>query len=958
MEDEKTIFQQIKEQIDQREFISYFLGEPPLKSGDNWFWHSPFNVGDNQPSFCASPEQITDFSSDDTFGRGQDIFDFIVKYNSLTHCISNFDLNNYDALNWVNEHYNLGYDLSSMPNNSNNKKEEIADKVKSSKKCKTLYSLETVENATKAKTEGIITFFDNVSFKSKPEPNDVKKIRNRTVPNGSENYTLEEIKNNLICGHTCIPAAIKSKKQWLDGESNYQMFLLDFDNSIMEDTIDETTGKKVKKKKDLTVDDERHITFEKVLEYCKEKSIIPTFAYSTFSHSEQQHKFRLVYILDEPVHCLEEILGVYKTFKDIFQDYHIDTSTTDIARLFYGGQEIIFESESFYKVVSREIEEEIEKEEFQYSEIEQQCNKYLKYTPYEARNKHLGYTTKNGGFTTISNFIPYCTNKLTYVNGNDRITKYEMNCELIDTPHIKLPSLIIDVNSYSKCDFIIGSSWDKHCILSAGNGNTARLREAMQNVSRQTMNEKTIYTHTGFRRIDNNLCYLCHGGVIGNVENVETDLSGDKLQQYCFTDKECDTSNSIKRSLSSIEVADYSITMPLLATIYLAPLKSLLAENNIFADCIVFVQGQSGVRKSSLVAALMSHFGKFNRDTFPCSFRDTINSIEKKTYLIKDSVIVVDDYNPETVGTAKLGIMEKLYGTFGDRTGRTRMSQDGQTLKEPYIARGLCIVTGEMLPEVAQSRIARSLIVTIEKDSIDLDKLSELQENTEELAYAMKHYIKWIIENEESVIEYAKKEFKNNQKLQNVNNEVHGRTKEIANILPIGFTLFTLFAYQQGVISEQEKIKLDNNMRKALNTLTIEQTQQVKELKPTEMFYNALEELLQTNTIRVTDVSRNLQIGDGREVGFYSSERKVFYLYQSVIFNEISRFYNNKFPIPQNTLWKYMVEEGFLYRTDDKRYKVSRTIFGKTMSVLEIKDNNINIPKPSNMYFPDPHKQF
>lgn len=365
----------------------------------------------------------------------------------------------------------------------------------------------------------------------------------------------------------------------------------------------------------------------------------------------------------------------------------------------------------------------------------------------------------------------------------------------------------------------------------------------------------------------------------------------------------------------------------------------------------MFVQGQSGVRKSSLVAALMSHFGNFNRDTFPCSFRDTLNSIEKKTYIIKDNVIVIDDFNPEVVGTAKLGIMEKLYGSFGDRTGRTRMSQDGQTLKEPYIARGLCIVTGEMLPEVAQSRIARSLIVTIEKDSIDLDKLSELQENTEELAYAMKHYIKWIIENEESVIEYAKKEFKNNQKLQNVNNEVHGRTKEIANILPIGFTLFTLFAYQQGVISEQEKKKLDNNMRKVLNTLTIEQTQQVQELKPTEMFYNALEELLQTNEISVKDVSRNLQIGGGKNVGFYSSELKLFYLHQSKIFNEISRFYNNKFPVPQNTLWRYMVEEGLLYRTDKKRYKVARTFNKQSYSVLEIKDNGINIPEPKEMKF-------
>ena len=57
MEDEKTIFQQVKEHIDPRELVSYFLGEPLVKSGDNCYWQSPFCEGDNLPSFCASPER-------------------------------------------------------------------------------------------------------------------------------------------------------------------------------------------------------------------------------------------------------------------------------------------------------------------------------------------------------------------------------------------------------------------------------------------------------------------------------------------------------------------------------------------------------------------------------------------------------------------------------------------------------------------------------------------------------------------------------------------------------------------------------------------------------------------------------------------------------------------------------------------------------------------------------------
>lgn len=945
------IFQEVKEKIDARFVVSEFLGEAEKISGENYFWKSPFYEGDNEPSFCANPEQITDFSRSSDFGSGQDIFNFIVKYNNLTHCITQNEMSNYDALNWLNTHYNLELDISTFDSTkSEESKNQIVSKKSEKKKSKITYSLEVVENATNAISRGIIALFDDASYITKPTSDDVKGIRNRTNPNNVKLYQLQDIKELIITGHTCIPASIKSKKDWIDEKSNYQIFMIDFDNSTFVEKTDETTGKKHKEKINLTVDDDRHITVDKILKYCEEINLIPTFIYNTFSHTEKQHKFRLVFVLDTPIHNLEEIEGVYKTLKELFKDYYIDPSASDIARLFFGGQKIVFESDNFFKVVEKEIENaESEKAIIEYSEVEKECNEFLKNSSYETRNKHLGYFTKNGTFNIISNFIPFCINKINYINGNDKVTKYEMKCVLLDNPDIQLSSLIIDTNSYSKCDFVLGSNWDRHCIISAGNGNTSRLREVMQIISRQTMNEKNVYTHTGFRKIENKLCYLFHGGIIGNVENVETDLSADKLQQYCFTDKTFDLTESIKKSLSFLDIANYSITMPILATIYLAPLKSLLAQNDILADFILFIQGQSGARKSSITAVALSHFGNFNRDKFPCSFRDTLNSIEKKAFILKDTINVVDDFNPENIGTKMLDTIEKMFAMYGDKAGRTRMSQDGQTLREPYIARGLCIVTGEMLPDVAQSRIARSLIVTIKKDSIDLNKLSMLQDNTEELAYCMKNFIKWIIDNEIDVIEYAKSEFKNNQNLQKSLPEIHGRTKEIACVLPIGFTLFTLFAQQQGAISEDEKKWLDNKIMTVLNSLIQEQTQEVTELKPSEMFYSALDELLSSNVICVRNLKTNGSIGgESKEIGYYDPLKDCLYLYPNAIYNEVVRFYNNKFPIPQKTLWRYLVEEGLLYQNDKKRYSVARTVFNKKVTVIEIDANPLNVLKNPN----------
>ena len=923
-----NVFQEVKELLDPRNVVADILGEPSNISGDTWFWQSPFNIEDDTPSFGVNQKYISDFSNCEKFGEGNDICNFIVAYNDLTHFITKNNMSNYDALKWLNHKYQLNLDLSTyIQKNSQTK----------SNKCKMQYSLQVKEKSVLASAYGIYTYFDNEKFTHKPRGYEIGKIKNRINIEEAGSFPIKDIKEMIIAGQTCIPAAIKSKKDWIDGENHYQMFMIDFDNT--------TTIEKEKVK--LTVDDEKHITIDMMIKHCEEINLIPTFIYTTFSHSERQHKFRLVYVLDEPISSKAEIEGVYSWFKEIFKDYHIDNAATDIARPFFGGKEIVFESNNYFEVVAEEIEEDCEdsenSNETEYSEIEQQINKYLKYTNYEARKCQLGYFTQKGSFTKISNFIPYCTTKINYINGNDTVTKYEMNCVLIDRPDYHLKPLLIDTNSYAKCDFVLGSIWDKHCIVAAGNGNVGRLREVMQIISRETMQEKTIYTHTGFRKIGDKLCYLHHGGLIGNAENVETDLSGDKLQQYCFTNKTFDIKESIRMSLSFLEIADYSITMPILATVYLAPLKSLLSINDILADFILFIQGQSGTRKSSLTAVALSHFGKFNRDNFPCSFRDTLNSIEKKAFILKDSLNVIDDYNPENVSSKKLDIVEKAFSMYGDRAGRTRMSQDGQTLREPYIARGLCIVTGEMLPEVAQSRIARSLVLSIKPDSIILSKLSELQDNTEELAYCMMNYISWIIENENSVIEYAKNTFKNSQRSRNLSNEVHGRTKEIANILPIGFTLFTLFAKQQGVLSDDEKNKLDNKIIEVLNNLVEEQTQEVKELKPVEMFYSAIEELISAPSIRITNIKTNFDIGAGKDVGYYDDDKKRLYLYPNIIYNEISRFYNGKFPVPANTLWRYMSEEGLLYQNDKKRYKVARTVFGKQKYVIDIDASSLNI---------------
>ena len=957
---EETIFQKVKNMISIIDVVERVLGEPDRTSGKEVYWFSQTHNEDTS-SLGADVEKqiITDFS-DKGFAEGADMFKFLVQLNNYPSSrkkgfISSTEINDFDALKWIVNEFKLDIDTNLSFSAPIQKKNAI----------EIHYSLEPSEMVSSDITDDIYAMFDSKEFTEKPKDNDVKSIKYRIGANlepGS--YTLKLLKEAITKGRTCIPTGVKSKKDWIDGESFCQIIMIDVDNVLAEGKI----------RTKLTVDNEKHITVDKIVEYCKSINLDPTFIYYTFSHSEEQHKFRLVYVLEKATQSKAEVEGIYEFLKKIFKNYNMDNSASDIARLFYGGTKIAYESDKFYKIkITEEAVEEtlitdkniqlpVLNETPKMTELANTCNRYFGSTNYIVRNGKL-WNIANNKPSSISNFIVFVRNKINYTNGIDNIVKYQLECHILDNPSLELPLLTVDLDNYSNMKFLDGSVWENSAYFSAGKLNQDRQKEVMKIISRDTMQEYTIFANTGFERIDGNLCYLYHEGVIGNVQNVSVDLSDEGLERYCFTDKDFDIKQALQRSLSCLDVADYNITVPLLATIFLSPLTSILRENGISPNFIVFVQGKSGTRKSSLAATFLSHFGNFDSDTFPTTFRDSYNSIEKTAYILKDTTNIIDDYNPSVDGFKKLAIIDSIFGAYGDRVGRKRLNKD-ITTKKAYIPRGLCIVTGEMIPEVAQSRIARAIIVNIKQNSINLTKLSELQENKEELAYCMMNYIRWLIDNEKSIIEYAKSTFKELRKKQK--SDVHGRTSDISRVLWIGFTLFTRFLCDYEVIDTAYKNKLDIEASKVLDELENSQTQYVSELKPTDLFYDAFEELLNTNAIAVININEynpNWKYMTTNIAGYYDELKRVYYLYPDTVFNAVEKHYNNssnkKFPVNAKTLWRYMAEEGLLERglsyEKQNRYTVPKIINGRKGQFLPLKRREQKIGENIEIINRNPH---
>lgn len=570
---------------------------------------------------------------------------------------------------------------------------------------------------------------------------------------------------------------------------------------------------------------------------------------------------------------------------------------------------------------SNKSEDHKEKDSYDHnSEIYELLNAY----DYIIENKFLCSKTKSGN-KKISNFLPYITKKVIYANGIDNEVRYFIKGLMLDN-YFELPEIEISKDDLKNFNFIIGSSWEKYAVV-IGN-NKEKLREVCQILSRNTTKETIVYTNTGFERIDGNLVYLYHNGVISKENiDVKADLSEGGLQQYCFTDKEFNIKEALQTSFNILKLAKEKVSIPLLAYIYITPLISLLREKNIYCDFLLMLIGSTNTGKSSLAAIANSHFGDFKRNTFNTSLNDTISKIEKQSFMLKDCIFVPDDLNPEHNGK-KIELTSKIIGSLADRQARGRVTSNIK-IRKSYYARGTAILTGEFVPPLAKSRLSRTIILDFDKTTVNVDNLLIMQEHTEELSYAMKMYIKFIIDNEDEILEECTEVIKKLQSSKYTN--ILGRTKEARNILYLGFHLFLVFMLENDIIDEKEKEKLEEKAEQVLDEIMLNQARSIEETNPTEMFYNAIEALINSNKVMLEDYSTGCPVrGTGIKIGYFDSKINRLYLYIDIIYNEVFTFYKKRnivFPLTKPTLLKTLQEEGILETrdSDPSRKEIIRT---------------------------------
>lgn len=166
---------------------------------------------------------------------------------------------------------------------------------------------------------------DQQRFKQKPVSHEIPVINNR-ITSQLVQVTQKEFANQVgENGQTTVLATMDGKRS-KNNMIQQQVVALDFDNTkIIDGKKVKTTGKEYSSVASIYQD-----------KWIKDNA---SFLYSTFNHSENWHRFRVVFFLDRPLVNNNQVEKLYEWLMEKYPT--ADKANKDSSRIFFGGTEIL-----------------------------------------------------------------------------------------------------------------------------------------------------------------------------------------------------------------------------------------------------------------------------------------------------------------------------------------------------------------------------------------------------------------------------------------------------------------------------------------------------------------------------------------------------------------------------------------------------------------------------------------
>lgn len=554
-----------------------------------------------------------------------------------------------------------------------------------------------------------------------------------------------------------------------------------------------------------------------------------------------------------------------------------------------------------------------------------------------------------GGTKQLANFTAKITREIIEDDGVEQTRAVKLEVRMRE----KQFECLVSIADFKSGNWIL-NELGVGAILAPGVNVADRVRYVAQRESGEVPSSR-VYTHTGWRQINDTWFYLHGDGAIGPDGPVPSDIEvrlPKNLVRYRLPVPPTATlerQNMVRRYLGLRCVAKSRISVVLLGALY----RSVIDQ----CDFAIHLTGQTGCGKSELAALIQQHFGaEMDARRLPASWSGTANSLESSAFFVKDAVLTVDDFCPS--GTKndidKLNqTAERLIRSQGNNSGRQRL-QANLELRPPRPPRGLILSTGEDVFR-GHSLRARTLILEVDPDSVDFEHLTSCQRAARDETYAtvMAAFLQWLAPNLESIRSELAAAVRANR--EESNREGHRRTTDIETHVLFGWKTFLKFAMGIGAISSDEVMKSLEGGRSAIAETIERQKNLQSESDPVDRFLELLRAGFLSGKCHLVPIEdtkpskhwgwtssqagRDL-IPQGEKIGWVDQNRDVYLIPETAyqVGHKLARDAGENLSLSQKTLCKRLRDRGLLktFDADRDRVLVRRVISGRRVYAMHL----------------------
>ncbi|MEH7058222.1 hypothetical protein V7052_06625 [Bacillus wiedmannii] len=501
----------------------------------------------------------------------------------------------------------------------------------------------------------------------------------------------------------------------------------------------------------------------------------------------------------------------------------------------------------------------------------------------------------------------------------------------------RLPNIKIGLDELRNSHWI-ENKWGIECVLYPENKCYEKIRCAIK-IACEGIETRKVYKSVGWFKFQDGYFYLHEGGVIGKGKHryVSTSLNRFNLE----IDEKISEVKAYKRSLKFLNVAVKDVTLPLFCFTMLSTINTLLKLHDVEPKFTLWLYGVTGSRKTTLASLFFNIFNRGISQEISANFKDTKTSLEIKMFDYKDCVLLIDDYHPTDKLSEKKDMESKaefILRMYGDRISKSR-SNINLTKQKEFMPRGLCAITAEDSMGI-QSNIARCISVPIDRDSVDLDKLTKCQQSPLVLPTMIHNFLNWLT-GYINKMGYLPNVNLNDFREKYRNTEIHSRLIDSVWALKYACFLYLRYGLELGVIQEEEMKEKLKEAETIFMKIVCNQHSEMDIENPLSMYLNTVDELITSNKMPLLRVGEDVIT---QKYGWYDDQ--YYYLLPELTYSHIFTFWqkrNKVFPLTMRKLHELLEENNIIEIDKSSRKKCPKVTIAKGQRVRLLKINRQNL---------------